>query len=320
MEDFEGELYCPNHKFALTRIGDHLICIDGHNFAITQGIPRFTSEGYSSAFGYQWGVFSKTQFDSHTKSSITKKRALEACGDYVWNKLRGSTVLEVGCGAGRFTEILLNAGAKVYSTDLSLAVEVNQSNFPLSAQHKILQADVAHLPFKPESFDIVFCLGVIQHTPDPEETIKHLSDHLAPGGWLVIDHYRKSLSWYLRTAPLARTILKRLPHEKALIICQKVYFFAKPLFLISRNRLYRKVLNVIFPIVYFDREIPELSNEFKDQWSILDTFDSLTDWHKHRRSVDQIAGLLKKLDLQEITCFEGGNGIVARGRKSLNNS
>ena len=100
MEDFEGELYCPNHKFALTRIGDHLICIDGHNFAITQGIPRFTSEGYSSAFGYQWGVFSKTQFDSHTKSSITKKRALEACGDYVWNKLRGSTVLEVGCGAG----------------------------------------------------------------------------------------------------------------------------------------------------------------------------------------------------------------------------
>ena len=146
------------------------------------------------------------------------------------------------------------------------------------------------------------------------------SDGPSVGGWLVIDHYRKSLSWYLRTAPLARTILKRLPHEKALIISQKVYFFAKPLFLISRNRLYRKVLNVIFPIVYFDREIPELSNEFKDQWSILDTFDSLTDWHKHRRSVDQIAGLLKKLDLQEITCFEGGNGIVARGRKSLNNS
>jgi 2-polyprenyl-3-methyl-5-hydroxy-6-metoxy-1,4-benzoquinol methylase len=168
--------------------------------------------------------FSKTQFDSHTKSSITKKRVIEACGDYVWNKMSSSTVLEVGCGAGRFTEILLSAGATVYSTDLCLAVEVNQSNFPSSARHKIIQADVAHLPFRSKTFDIVFCLGVIQHTPNPEEIIKHLADQVAPGGWLVIDHYRKSLSWYLRTAPLARILFKRLPHKKALTFSRKIYF------------------------------------------------------------------------------------------------
>lgn len=318
MEHDESDLYCPTDKFALTRIGNELICMRGHVYPVSNGIPRFTNESYSSAFGYQWSTFPKTQFDSQTNSSITKKRVLEACGEDIWTKINGSKILEVGCGAGRFTEILLNAGAHVYSTDLSLAVDVNQLNFPLSAQHKVIQADVAYLPFKPETFEIVFCLGVIQHTPNPEDTIKHLVDQVAPGGWLVIDHYRKSLSWYLRTAPFARVIIKRLSHEKALSISRGMYFFAKPLYLVSTNRLYRKVLNIIFPIVYFDKEIPELSNEFKDDWSILDTFDSLTDWYKHRRSVSQIDELLKKLGLNEITCFEGGNGVVARARKSAN--
>jgi SAM-dependent methyltransferase len=315
MEYNETELYCPIDKFKLSRVGDQLNCVSGHNFPISHGIPRFTGEGYSSAFGYQWSVFSKTQFDSQTHSSITKNRAKEAFGEAVWNKMNSSKILEVGCGAGRFTEILLNAGAEVYSTDLSLAVEVNQQNFPASTHHRVVQADVAHLPFKPETFDIVFCLGVIQHTPNPEKTIEYLVDQIAPGGWLIIDHYGKSLSWYLRTAPLARTIMKRLPHEKALSLSRWMYFFAKPFYLISRNRLYRKILNIIFPIVYFDNEIPELSNEFKDDWSTLDTFDSLTDWHKHRRSVSQVDGTLKKLGLIEITCFEGGNGVVARARK-----
>jgi hypothetical protein len=68
-------------------------------------------------------------------------------------------------------------------------------------------------------------------------------------------------------------------------------------------------------VVFFDNEIPELPNEFKDEWSILDTFDSLTDWYKHRRSVKQISRQLEKLDLINIECFEGGNGIVARARK-----
>lgn len=318
MEYEESELYCPTDLLALSRIGDQLSCLGGHIFPISYGIPRFTGEGYSSAFGYQWNAFPKTQFDSQTNSSITKNRVQEACGEDIWKKMNNSTILEVGCGAGRFTEILLNAGAKVYSTDLSLAVDVNLLNFPTSTHHKVIQADVAHLPFKPETFDIVFCLGVIQHTPNPEKTIKHLVDQVAPGGWLVIDHYRNSLSWYLRTAPFARVIMKRLQPEKALSYSRQMYYFAKSFYQFSTNRFYRKALNIVFPVVYFDNEIPELSDEFKDEWSILDTFDSLTDWHKHRRSVSQIDGFLKRLGLSEITSFEGGNGVVARARKGPN--
>ncbi len=315
MENSLDELLCPTHKLALALVEDQLNCGQNHAFPIISGIPRFTDEGYSGAFGFQWRIFAKTQFDSQTKTSITKKRVIEAFGAEVWDLLPGSTVLEVGCGAGRFTEVLLNKGAKVCSTDISLAVDINKANFPISSEHSVIQADVAYLPFKPDTFNIVFCLGVIQHTPNPEKTIEQLTNFVAPGGWLIIDHYGKSLSWYFRTAPIARAIMKRLPHEKALSVSRKMYNSAKPFYLKSVNRLYRKALNIIFPVVFFDNEIPELPNEFKDEWSILDTFDSLTDWYKHRRSVKQISRQLEKLDLINIECFEGGNGIVARARK-----
>jgi len=119
----------------------------------------------------------------------------------------------------------------------------------------------------------------------------------------------------MRTAPIARAILKRMPHEKALYVSKTIYKIAKPFYLKSSNRIYRKVLNIIFPIVYFDQEIPELPDEFKDEWSMLDTFDSLTDWFKHRRSVNQIYRELDRLGFIDITCFAGGNGVVARARK-----
>ena len=74
---------------------------------------------------------------------------------------------------------------------------------------------------------------------------------------------------------------------------------------------------MLFPVVYFDNEIPELPDVFKDEWSILDTFDSLTDWHKHRRSPAQIHKVLKDLGLKEIECSAGGNGVIAIATKDL---
>jgi 2-polyprenyl-3-methyl-5-hydroxy-6-metoxy-1,4-benzoquinol methylase len=311
------KLFCPWHLAYLDQIEDSLICEDGCNFRIIKGIPRFTDEQYSSAFGFQWKKFPRTQLDSFSGTSTSKNRVVQVCGEELYAKLPESTVLEVGAGAGRFTEALLATGATVFSCDLSSAVEVNAESFPISAKHSVIQSDVTHLPFLPESFEIVFCLGVIQHTPSPERTIECLAKQVKPGGWLLIDHYAKSISWKFRTAPLARAILKRLKPDTAFRIAEKIFKIAKPLFKVSKNRIYRKFLNIIFPIVYFDDEILELKAELRDEWSILDTFDSLTDWHKHRRSPKEIEKSLIRSGLVEIVCFRGGNGVVARGRKPI---
>jgi len=308
---------CPRHLVELNRSESSLKCERGCNFRIIEGIPRFTDEQYSSAFGFQWKRFARTQLDSFSGSSTSKKRVIEACGEELWEKLSQTTILEVGAGAGRFTEVLLATGATVYSADLSSAVVVNAQSFPITGKHSVIQADVANLPFVPESCDVVFCLGVIQHTPSPERTIERLAEQVKPGGWLLIDHYDKSISWKFRTAPFARTILKRLRPETAFIITETIFDVAKPFFRVSKNRIYRKFLNIVFPIVYFENEIPELKAELKDEWGVLDTFDSLTDWHKHRRSPKEIELSLMSAGLVEIICFKGGNGVVARARKLI---
>lgn len=296
---------------------DSLICEWGCNFRIERNIPRFTDEQYSSAFGFQWKRFARTQLDSFSGTSTSKDRASQVCGEELWKMLSESTILEVGAGAGRFTEVLLATGATVYSADLSSAVEVNAENLPITGKHSVIQADVANLPFVPHSFDVVFCLGVIQHTPSPDRTIGHLAKHVKPGGWLLIDHYGKSISWKFRTAPFVRMMLKRLRPEMAFRITESIFCLAKPFYKLSKNRIYRKILNIVFPIVYFENEIPELKAQMKDEWGVLDTFDSLTDWHKHRRSPKEIELLLTNAGLVDIVCFKGGNGVVARARKPI---
>ena len=308
-------LVCPEHILNLEALEDFMHCPRGCKFRIENGIPRFTRDEYSTAFGYQWGQFAKTQFDSTTSLPITLNRLREALGSDLWSELSNSSVLEVGCGAGRFTEVFLEEGAEVFSTDLSRAIDTNILNFPISDKHFAVQADLRKLPIQAESFDIVCCLGVLQHTPNPEESIKALISYVKPGGWLVIDHYARSISWYLRSAWLFRIVLKRLPPEVSMRVIRKLYSFSSPFFSKSRNPLYRKILLVIFPIVYFDQEIPTLSPELKAEWGILDTYDSLTDWYKHRRNVKEIQKYLTNGQLLNVESTCGGNGVLGKGQK-----
>jgi len=220
--------------------------------------------------------------------------------------------LEVGCGAGRFTEVLLSTGAFVTSVDLSSAVEANQENFPQDQCHRILQADVLRLPFAPGQYDIVICLGVIQHTPNPEETIKNLYAQVKPGGWLVIDHYTYTLSHFTQSRFFFRMILRRMPPEEGLKWSERLVEIFFPLHRAAgKNRIARALLTRISPVLSYFHALP-LNDDLQRQWSLLDTHDSLTDWYKHFRTKGQIRRVLESLGAIEIWCKYGGNGVEAR--------
>lgn len=168
--DMTVELICLIDSEPLTAAENSLECREGHNWKIVDSIPRLI-EGdnhYSATFGLQWQTFRKTQLDSYTKVPLSCERARRCLGESVWKYLHGSDqyhVLQAGCGAGRFTEILLGAPyTHVFSVDSSDAVDANQLNFPQNGRHCIFQADVVKLPFLPYQFDLVFCLGTVQHT------------------------------------------------------------------------------------------------------------------------------------------------------------
>lgn len=289
---------------------------DGHAVEIIAGIPRFAKEGsYASLFGDQWKQYKKTQLDSYSGSPITENR-LNRCLGAMQDKLSGKLVLEAGCGAGRFTEVLLKKRAVLVSSDLSSAVEVNAENFPVNENHLVIQADINDMPFADESFDLVICLGVIQHTANTEKTIEDLYKLVKKGGTLVIDHYTFDKSNYFRLAPLYRLALRKktagytIPYTRKLV---KRYLPWHKRF--ANNKLLSVLLNRISPVISYYNAFPQLNDQQQEEWALLDTHDSLTDWHKRFRNKKQIESTLAALGATEIWCAYGGNGVEARCKK-----
>jgi SAM-dependent methyltransferase len=295
--------------------GDRLTCPAGEAIPVRDGIPRFAGgSNYADHFGLQWNRYRSTQLDSVAGHSLSRDRLRRCMGEDLWGTLGGSRVLECGCGAGRFTEVLLAQGASVTSIDLSNAVDANALNAPIGPRHRIAQADIMALPFAPRSFDIVVCLGVVQHTPDPERSIGAMSEMLAPGGTLVIDHYTFSWGWYTKTAPLFRLWLRRLPPERSLRITDRLVDLLLPVHkAVARIPILSSIVWRLSPVLAYYREFPDFSDEQQRQWARLDTHDYLTDWYKHFRTRAQVRRALEGLGLTGIWCEYGGNGVEARG-------
>lgn len=314
------ELTCPEDNQPLTDAQTELVCSRGNHWKKHLNIPRMISESinYTEAFGLQWKTYRKTQLDSYTNTTISQDRVRRCLGEECWSMLHSPKrvdVLEGGCGAGRFTEVLLSTGAFVTSIDYSGAVEANQENFPQDQRHRILQADILHLPFAPEQYDLVFCLGVIQHTPNPEETIEKLYAQVKPGGWLGIDHYTYNLSYCTKSAPLFRIFFRRMSAEEGLKWTNRLVEIFWPLHRAARrNRIAQVLLSRLSPVWSYYHVLP-LNDELQYQWALLDTHDSLTDWYKHFRTKGQIRRVLESLGAQEIYCEYGGNGVEALCRR-----
>jgi SAM-dependent methyltransferase len=237
-------------------------------------------------------------------------------GDELFFSLAGKHVLEAGCGAGRFTEVLLKAGAYVTSVDLSSAVEANAENFPPGEFHRIAQADILNLPFEPGQFDAVLCLGVIQHTPNPEIAIERLYAQVKPGCSLIIDHYTRAIGRWTSLKWIYRAWLKRQPEDNRWDAIERMTSIFLPL-----HKRFKQIYPLWFllcrvsPLTTFYRSLPFLTDELQREFAILDTHDSLTDWHKHLRSKDEIEKTLTLLNAENIVCWTDGNGVEARCRK-----
>src|SRR5580704_6364691 len=79
----------------------------------------------------------------------------------------------------------------MFSFALSSAVEAAWRNNAGSRRLTVFQASIYEIPLKKESFDKIFCMGVLQHCPDVRAAFMSLVPFLKPGGEIVIDVYQK---------------------------------------------------------------------------------------------------------------------------------
>jgi 2-polyprenyl-3-methyl-5-hydroxy-6-metoxy-1,4-benzoquinol methylase len=303
------------------RYADALTCFSGCRVPVVRGIPRFVeSDGYAAAFGWQWMRFRRSQLDSHTGTTISRDRLARCLGGSV-DVVHGRTVLEAGCGAGRFTEILLAAGARVVATDLSSAVDANYANCGHEKDYFVCQADIRTLPVARRAFDVVLCLGVIQHTPVPEDTVAALASYVKPGGLLVIDHYSRDYPITPARRFLRDVILKLEPtraRQVAIRTARALLPVHRALWKRRRGfgRL-RGYLQRVSPLVDYYDAYPQLGRDLLSEWAVLDTHDTLTDRYKHLRGPDEVRDMLARAGLTDIVVGLGGNGVEARARGAV---
>jgi SAM-dependent methyltransferase len=315
-----SHLIDPVSGSPLTLLDNVFVAPSGATYPIVNSIPRFVDENnYAADFGAQWNRFPRTQLDSTTGIQLSEGR-LKRCLGGDLEQLKGSRILEAGSGAGRFTEVFLKYRADLDSFDFSNAVEANAVN-NCAKRFTLVQADILAMPFQPASYDVVVCLGVLQHTPVTEQSIHKLWEMVRPGGKLVIDHYRWNL--WLRLPPplgnaekLYRQIILRLPPQKRWLAVKKIVDFWFPIYWRFRDsRWAERILGRIAGIHFYYRQLPLGSRERVYEWSLLDTHDGMTDYFKRYRTVKGIRRTLERLGAVDINVWKGGNGVEARCRK-----
>jgi SAM-dependent methyltransferase len=279
------------------------------------GIPRFVAdEGYAESFGEQWNRWRRVQLDSVTGKPLSKTRLFAGTG---WpERLDGERVLEVGCGAGRFTEVLLETGAEVWAVDASSAVDAARANLGDLPQLHVVQADLFDLPFEPGSFDRVLCFGVLQHTPDPRRAFLTVVDYARPGGWIAADVYRKQPyvdRWSAKS--LWRPLTKRLPRDRL----RRIVEWYVPRWLPVDTRLARvpklgRFLTAAVPCWNYTGLL-DLDGEQLRTWAILDTFDALSPQYDEPQELDTVRGWVEDAGLVDALVAYGGNGIEISARR-----
>lgn len=284
-----------------------------HRYPVRNFIPRFVpSSTYADSFGMQWNLFRRTQLDSHTGHPISAARFWEATG-WTPSELADRLVLDVGCGAGRFAEIALNAGASVIALDYSAAVDACYANLKHHPRLHVVQGDVYDLPFSPATFSFVYSLGVMQHTPDVHRAVAALPPLLDADGKLCVDFYGKTWKSPLLPKYWLRPITKRVPKPILLRLLQ----IAVPAMLPLSNALggipgVGKQLRRIVPVANYRGELP-LNEEQQREWTLLDTYDWFSPDYDNPQTAMTVREWLEQAGLQEIEVLVAGH-LVGRGR------
>jgi 2-polyprenyl-6-hydroxyphenyl methylase/3-demethylubiquinone-9 3-methyltransferase len=139
--------------------------------------------------------------------------------------LQGKDVLDVGCGGGILTDALARSGANALGIDLATkslkvaqlhALEAQTPN----VQYREVSAEALALE-RPASFDVVTCMEMLEHVPDPASIVKACADMVKPGGWVFFSTLNRNPKSFLFAILGAEYVLNLLPkgtHEYAKFI------------------------------------------------------------------------------------------------------
>ena len=267
-------------------------------YPILNGIPRFvTRDAYADSFGDEWHRFRTVQIDSlngttQSADGFALKTGLGP-GD-----VKGRLVLDAGVGAGRYAEVMIRWGAEVVGVDLTRAVDAAAQNLRDARMAHLVQADIFALPFREESFDVAYSIGVLHHTPDTAAAFRYVAGTVKKGGQLAIYvYFAGGLARYV--SDILRIVTIRLPRHV-------VYYasaVAIPLNAVHQLPVLGRVSQVLLPTATH----PDW------RWRWLDTFDWYTPKYQWKHRYPEVIHWFREAGFSDL--YVADEPICVRGLK-----
>ena len=268
-------------------------------YPIVRWIPRFvSSDAYATTFSYQWDIHRKTQVDSLAGHDESRKTFLLKTG-FTDAELRKALALDVGCGTGRFMEIAVSMGAAVIGVDLSYAVDSAFANMGRREGVHLVQADLFKLPFRPGTFDTIYSIGVLHHTPSTRDAFLGLPPLVKPGGLIAIWVYGCEEE-YTRYVERVRLLTVRIPKRLLYWLC----WLCVP------------VLHTMLRVPLLWRvavRIPTSEQHRGLRWDVLDTFDQYAPRYRWNHTEPEVREWFEKAGLEDVSALSFP--VSMRGRR-----
>lgn len=288
-------LCAPGTSEPLRLVDNAFVTESGKRFPVVGGIPRFVmSDAYVESFSFEWNTHHSTQLDMYRGDRSSEEQFVRKTGFHS-EELRGKLVLDAGMGAGRFADVASRWGADVVGVDLSFAVEAAHRNFLDRPNVWIAQADIGMLPFRPKSFDFIFSIGVLHHTPDTRAYFLKLVPLLKPGGTIAIWVYPNELDYVIRAQWFH--FVNKLSPRMFYAWCR---WYVPWLQSRSSDPLVEWIRRLFPP----SRQGLGLEND------ILDTFDAYSPRYHGIHSPEEVQGWFREAGLVDVTSAGGWNTSV----------
>jgi 2-polyprenyl-3-methyl-5-hydroxy-6-metoxy-1,4-benzoquinol methylase len=319
----EVALICPSCRVELTHARSYLCPLCGSEYPFRGGVLRMLGQVNEqeqktrAAFDFEHRQFERAQYlRIHRRLIENWLLDVQLPTDY----FSGRTVLDMGCGSGRWTYALAMLGARVIAVDFTdAAVDITREVTKELSNVEVIQANLFRLPFKPEQFDFVVSWGVLHHTANTHAAFCAIAPLVRQNGTMHIMVYERRSPLKVAGTEVLRMVLRRLSPERRYRFCRHLVVKNRVLFQILRGFV------ACVPVQHLTEKLDAEAAQFglydwySPQYNHLHNIAEVRQWFEEAGFIDiQTTTPIKYTKRLDVFRFgECGGSISMRGRKRL---